>query len=266
MSSEVDSGGFENVAAEGDGGAADADPANGSQFDQSSKQDDRTVQRLRFGVGAIGLLLPPVLPFGNWVFVQLGHHTQILPASMSSSYYTSTRNIFVGSLCALGVFLIGYRASARQDLWTTVIGLFAIGVALFPTAPTSPTGYQTAIGYAHLIFAAILLSGLSAFCIVSFHRETNAKRAGATYAFLIAGVLILVFLLVAVVSGLTGWGGKWTLTPLYACEALSVWTFGAAWLAAALGMGRTSPSAAARKAPRASSQGPGVSSALGQPL
>jgi len=229
-------------------------------------QDVRTVRRLRFGIAAIGLLLPVVLPLGNWVFVQFGHQTQIMPSSMSSSYYTSTRNIFVGSLCALGVFLIGYRAKATQDVWTTIVGLFAIGVALFPTAPLTPTDYQSAIGYTHLAFALVLLSGLAVFCITSFHRETNAARETTNYTYLGAGVAILLFLLVAIVAGLTHWGEKWTLTPLYTCEALSVWAFGVAWLAAAVEIGRPPAPAAARRALRTSSQGPGVSSILGHPL
>jgi len=262
MSSEVGTGEFatmsaENMATEGNNGAA---------VSASYDQDEKTVQRLRFGIAAIGLLLPLVLPFGNWIFVQLGHHTQIMPSSMSSSYYTSTRNVFVGGLCALGVFLIGYRARASEDVWTTVVGLFALGVALFPTAPNSPTDYQSTIGWVHLSFAAILLSGLAVFCITSFHRQINATRATANYVYLAAGVAIPVFLVIAIIAGITGWGDNWTVTPLYACEALSVWAFGAAWLAAAIEIGKPWSSAAAGKAPRASSQGPGVSSALGQPL
>lgn len=260
MSGEVGSGEFgtvaEGVVVENDDGAA-----VGPQY----IQDERTVQRLRFGIGAIGLLLPLVLPFGNWIFVQLGHHTEIMPSSMSSSYYTSTRNVFVGSMCALGVFLIGYRATPRADVWTTVVGVVSIGVALFPTAPSSASNFQSTVGYVHLSFAGILLAGLGIFCIVSFHRESNAGKETPNYGYLTSGVLIEVFLLAAIIAGLTQWGAKWTLTPLYVCESLSVWAFGAAWVAAALEIGKPW-SAMPRKTPRASSQGPGVSSALGQPL
>ena len=233
---------------------SDGGPASASPYDQ----DEKTVRVLRFGVAAIGLLLPLVLPIGNWIFVQFGHHTDILPSSMSSSYYTSTRNIFVGSLCALGIFLIGYRTSSNEDLASTVVGVFAIGVALFPTAPKVPTDYQSTVGYIHLSCAAVLLSGLAGFCIMSFHNESKAKRQANNqaphYAYLVAGVLILVFLAIAVIAGVTHWGNGWKLTPLYACEALSVWAFGAAWLAAALEIHVPSSSSAAaarkRRSPR----------------
>ena len=205
--------------------------------DAEAGQDRKTVQLLRFGIGAIGVLLPVALPFGNWIFVQLGHHTEILPSSMSSSYYTSTRNIFVGSLCALGVFLIGYRYNPRDDKWSTIAGIFAIAVALFPTAPKSPTPYQSAIGYAHLSFAAVLLTALAMFCIWSFRDPAIEERRRVNHAYLTAGILILAFLAVAVLAGVTHWGDHWTLTPLYLCESLSVWAFGLAWIGAALELG-----------------------------
>jgi hypothetical protein len=218
-------------------GALTADRPDGAVPRPAAEQDRRTVRLLRFGIGAIGLLLPLLLPLGNWIFVQFGHQTEIMPSSMSSSYYTSTRNIFVGSLCALGVFLIGYRFNARDDVWSTVAGVFAIGVALCPTAPKVPTAYQSVVGYVHLSFAGILLSGLAMFCISSFRDPADPGRRSINHLYLAAGVVILAFLAVAVVAGVFHWGDGWTFTPLYLCESLSVWAFGAAWIGAALELG-----------------------------
>jgi MFS family permease len=206
--------------------------------DPQSGQDERTVRHLRYGVGVIGVLLPVVLPLGTWIFTQFGHQTEILPSSMSSSYYTGTRNIFVGALCALGVFLIGYRFNPRDDRFSTVAGLFAIGVALCPTAPRVPTTYQSAVGYVHLSFAGVLLCGLAMFCISSFRDPAVEERRTANHAYLTAGVLILAFLATAVLAGVTHWGDRWTVTPLYVCESLSVWAFGVAWIAAAIQLER----------------------------
>ncbi|GAA0666413.1 DUF998 domain-containing protein [Kitasatospora atroaurantiaca] len=195
------------------------------------------MQRLRLGVGIIGILLPVALPLGNWIFVQLGHRTEILPASMSGAYYTSTRNIFVGSLCALGVFLIGYRYNRRDDFWSTLAGVFAIGVALFPTAPRGATEFQSTIGALHLIFAGVLLSALAMFCLWSFRDPAISAKRTVNRSYLITGVLILLFLALSVVAGVTRWGEDWTITPLYICESLSVWAFGAAWIGAAVEIG-----------------------------
>ncbi|GAA2751303.1 hypothetical protein [Kitasatospora cinereorecta] len=203
----------------------------------AADQDRRTVMRLRLGVGVIGVLLPIALPVGNWIVVRLGGHTDILPGSMSGAYWTSTRNIFVGGLCALGVFLIGYRYNRRDDLWSSTAGWAAIGVALLPTAPRHPSDTQAVIGAVHLTLAAVLLCALAAFCLESFRDPAAADRRGANRAYLTAGSLILLFLAVAVFAGLSGWGSHWTLTPLYLCEALSVWAFGAAWIGAAVELG-----------------------------
>jgi hypothetical protein len=201
-------------------------------------QDERTVMRLRLGIGAIGILLPLVLPLGNWIFAELRRQSTagFWPGSMSGSYYTSTRNVFVGSLCALGVFLIGYRFDSRDDRWSTRAGLFAIIVALCPTAPGhNPSVSQTAIGAVHLTSAGVLLFALAMFCISSFRDPTTVQMPWVRRSYLWAGWLILLFLALAVVAGMTHVGDRWKST--YICESLSVWAFGAAWISAAFELG-----------------------------
>ena len=57
---------------------------------------------MRVLIGVIAVLLPFVLILANWA---IGHGVQ---HSMSGYYYTPMRNIFVGALCAIGVFLVAY--------------------------------------------------------------------------------------------------------------------------------------------------------------
>ena len=47
------------------------------------------------------------------------------------------RNVFVGSMGANGVFFLSYRYAKVDTALATLIGLAAIGVALFPTTPGS---------------------------------------------------------------------------------------------------------------------------------
>ncbi|GHF90616.1 hypothetical protein GCM10018790_79710 [Kitasatospora xanthocidica] len=199
-------------------------------------QDGRTVTFLRLGVGLIGILLPVALPFGNWLAAELlGRSTDgFWPGSMSASYYTGTRNVFVGALCALGVFLVCYRFDRRDDRWSTAAGFFAVGVALCPTSPEGASGLQRTIGVFHLVFASLLFVMLALFCLYSFRnpRSTQPARVGAAY--LAAGVLILVALALSIAAGATGIGADWRIRPLYLCEWLATWSFGAAWLGAAL--------------------------------
>ncbi len=163
-------------------------------------QDERTVTFLRLGVGLLGILLPPALPFGNWLAAEVtGRSTDdYWPGSMSASYYTDTRNIFVGALCALGVFLICYRFDRRDDRWSTAAGVFAVGVALCPTSLSGASGLQRTVGVLHLVFAGLLFVMLAMFCLYSFRNPRSTQPAVVGTAYLAAGVLILVALLLSV--------------------------------------------------------------------
>jgi hypothetical protein len=126
---------------------------------------------LRKTVGWIGSLLPIMLITGNVIFF-----TTSLPGSMSGYYYTHMRDVFVGALCALGIFLVAYAGYDEVDRWiTNIAGLCAIGVAFFPTKPpvcganartcTAPwvthlSSGQQATGDIHLFFAAVTFIAL----------------------------------------------------------------------------------------------------------
>jgi hypothetical protein len=123
---------------------------------------------LRKGIGYIGLLLPFVLPIGKIIFD--GHS---LEGSMSAYYYTVTGSVFVGSLCAIGVFLLSYRYKKLDIIASIIAGICAIGVALFPTAPElSPTTTQKAIGIVHGISAGLFFLTLACMSIFLF-TKTN---------------------------------------------------------------------------------------------
>jgi hypothetical protein len=124
---------------------------------------------LRKTVGWIGSLLPVVLIASSLFFAPR-------PDSMSGYYYTHMRNVFVGALWALGVFLVAYAGYDRTDRWiTNIAGGCAIGVALCPTKPTvcaahartcSPPSvrhlstFQAVAGDIHLLFAAVTFIAL----------------------------------------------------------------------------------------------------------
>ena len=130
---------------------------------------------LRQTVGWIGTLLPIVLLVGVAI-----SSTESRPDSMSGYYYTDMRNIFVGALCALGVFLGAYDGYDDVDRWiTNIAGLGAIGVAFCPTKPTvcaagaracpassvtQLSASQQVVGDIHLFFAAatFIMLGLMA--------------------------------------------------------------------------------------------------------
>ncbi len=103
----------------------------------------RNYRSLRQFVGFLGILLPSVLLLGNLISHQIERSTcAILPESVSGYYYTPLRGVFVGILCAIGVFLVAY-IGPKWDRWITdLAGGLAIVVALCPTKPTQLTQAQ----------------------------------------------------------------------------------------------------------------------------
>jgi hypothetical protein len=67
-----------------------------------------------------------------------------LPDSLSGYYYSHMRDVFVGGMWAAGVFLFFYRGHDWIDRWATnLAGLFALGIALFPTTGPANSFLQT---------------------------------------------------------------------------------------------------------------------------
>jgi len=121
---------------------------------------------MRLLIGVIAVLLPFILIVVNW---GIGHGVQ---PSMSGYYYTPMRNIFVGSLCAIGVFLVSYDGYDLADrAITDAAGLCTVCVAFFPTTPADqPTARQVLVGDFHLTFAC------TAFVLLSVMAFRFAKR------------------------------------------------------------------------------------------
>ncbi|MFU8871628.1 DUF998 domain-containing protein [Micromonospora sp. SL4-19] len=199
-------------------------------------QDALTVRRLRLGIGVVGIALPIVLTVGNALLT--GRF--ILLSSISGSYYTDMRNVFVGGMCAIGVFLICYRYRRLDDVLSTVAGLLAIAVALFPTATGVPAGALSPtdimIGRVHLISATALFLLLAVFCIFLFPMPdwatvpTTPRTRVRNRIYHACGGVILGAIALAVASNALPQSTQGTLKPLFWCEALAVFAFGTAWL------------------------------------
>src|SRR5215217_9747410 len=83
---------------------------------------------LRRAIGFIGIALPFVLVLGKLVVDGDGMLT-----SISGYYYSGMRDVYVGSLCAIGVFLLSYRGYGFiDDIAADIAAAGAFGVALFP--------------------------------------------------------------------------------------------------------------------------------------
>lgn len=88
---------------------------------------------LRRVAGWIGIALPVIVVIFDWF---VAHHPCI-PSSISASYYTGTRNVFIGSLCSVGVFMLCSLGYPKDRPWSVLAGATAFLVAFCPTTPDS---------------------------------------------------------------------------------------------------------------------------------
>jgi hypothetical protein len=184
---------------------------------------------LRRAIGFIGIALPFVLILGK----QATQGGDLGPA-LSDYYYTGMRDVLVGTMCAVGVFLIAYYGHNMLDnVATTIAGIGAIGLALFPTTPQGDvSAWSRTAGTLHLVFAGLFFVMLAYICLQLFTRhdgEQPADRKDQRNAIYRAcGIVIIVCLLLL---GLARWLVLApSLRPALWLESFAVWAFGVAWL------------------------------------
>lgn len=177
---------------------------------------------LRKTVGWIGILLPFVLMVGNVAM------SASRPDSMSGYYYTPMRNVFVGALCALGVFLIAYDGYDNVDRWiTNIAGLCAIGVAFCPTQPSGPiTTAQNVLGDCHVVFAICTFTALG---LMALRFAKGQQSRGEIAAYRVCGYLIFACVLLAAASNFLPPSVNASWPVLFILEATAVVAFGISW-------------------------------------
>ncbi|MBN9738376.1 MULTISPECIES: hypothetical protein [unclassified Pseudonocardia] len=183
---------------------------------------------LRRAVGIIGILLPFVLVAGDLLLGGDG-----LRDSISRYYYSPMRDVFVGSLCAVGVFLFCYRYERPDNRLANLTGSAAIAVALLPTRPedgATPVG--TAVGWLHLVAAGVFFAGLAWFCLALFTRGEvrNRRRAARNVVYRTCGWTIVACLALALLDAvLVPDAVAERFHTLFWLEALAILAFGVAW-------------------------------------
>lgn len=188
---------------------------------------------LRKAIGTIGTALPFVLAFGKILLESPG-----IQSSMSAYYYTVMRDVFVGSLCAIAVFLMSYRGYERQDYVAGKLAcLFALGVAFFPTAPdVDPTAREKIVSMAHSLLAMAFFLTLAYFSLAQFRKTDPRKpptpqKLRRNMVYTVCGWTILAcILLIAVMALLPGDAPVKRLDPVFWLESLAVVAFGVSWL------------------------------------
>jgi cytochrome bd-type quinol oxidase subunit 2 len=192
---------------------------------------------LRKAVGIIGFALPFVLALGKIVFGSGG-----IEPSISHYYYTNMGDVLVGSLCAIGVFLMSTRGYSEPKFMAKSVGkdhvfgvlasICAVGVALVPT--NQDEEHLTGMGYFHLVFATLLFLLLAYFCLKLFRQTSGnptSKKLQRNVVYQICGWTILACIALIGIAFLPPIRPSVEpLNPRFWLESLAVLAFGFAWL------------------------------------
>lgn len=219
-------------------------PDNAHQIDMV-----QSYTRVRLALGVLGLSLPLILFVGGlYDQPRVGADPRVEP-TISDFYHTTYRDIFVGSLCAIGVFLISYRGYPRQrgewinDDWlATIAGLAAFGLAFFPNeggGEAVVSTFQNWVGThwaprLHYAFALIFFLCLAGFCFFKFPRSSRPWRCRIYRACGWGIVVALVLTAIAVIfkRWIGGPIGAWVTdnSVIFFLEAIGVWAFAISWI------------------------------------
>lgn len=190
---------------------------------------------IRRAIGVSGLLLPPALGLGGLL---VGVEIQ---DNMSSYYHTPLRDIFVGTLCGIGIFLFCYRGRDWVENWTANVGcVTALGVALFPLDANSDPLYQKSIvGYLHSASGGAFFLTLAFYSLFHFPRpsdnpEQEPHIQQRNFVYRCSGIVILLSM-IAMGTYLFLIPTDWKIVcnqynALFWLEAIAIWAFAAAWL------------------------------------
>lgn len=183
---------------------------------------------LRKSIGWIGILLPFVLAIG-YIAIFNGEGTE---PSISHYYYTKMRNVFVGSLCAVALFLFFYRGYEKRDDWAgNIAGFFAIGVAWIPTTEIGPPDL---LGNIHFACAAIFFITLAYFSIFLFTKsapgvEPTQQKLARNKIYVGCGIVMIACLLAIVLYSLLK-NEDTSSSLIFWAESIALVAFGFSWL------------------------------------
>lgn len=231
--------------------------------------------RIRTAIGILAILLPVVLLLSQFL------DTVIFAPSISEFYYTPMREVLVGTIGAIAVFLISYkgypindeRAEGRWTEWFLTdrrvsywAAFGALGVAFFPTfteieiqMDPDPLVYtfmswKTA-GYAHQASAILFFVALAIFCVSNFRRgsEDSDEDVKENKFYWRCGLALFACTIILIAIGWTLKNNQGTelaatisrLKLIFWVEAVGLAVFAAAWLRK--GQAKTTAPAALRQ-------------------
>ncbi len=182
---------------------------------------------LRKAVGWIGILLPFVLVAGHLIIFNGASAL----TNMSTYYHTGMRDLFVGAICAIALFLFFYKGYDRWDnSAANLAGFFALGVAFFPTVKEGPWDW---IAWVHFSCAAcflVILALISIFLFTRGEEHLTEMKKKRNLIFRACGIIMLVALASIEVFFLFFDGINSDSRFVLIAETVTLMAFGISWL------------------------------------
>ena len=182
---------------------------------------------LRKAVGWIGILLPFVLVFG--VFLFFGGKPVL--KTISLYYHSGMRDVFVGSICSIALFLFFYRGYSKWDnLAGNLAGFFALGVALFPTVKEGPENWA---GIVHFICASFFFLILATFSLFLFTRKKSSpssRKQKRNQIYVVCGLAMIACLAAIMLYFVFFDFDKSQSCFVFWAETIALIAFGVSWL------------------------------------
>lgn len=180
---------------------------------------------LRLLVGCIAFALP--------IIVSVVSSAPL--SSISASYYTEARDLFVGLLFFVSAFLWAYNGHTPSEARASKIAsLAAILVAIFPTScDTCDLDLKAIIHYGA---AVTLFAILQYFCFGPFRKDTKGqkgKKGLRSKIYFVCGSIMLACILSAGAAEIVQSNEAAQTLPIkYWAEFVALAAFGAAWIVA----------------------------------
>ncbi len=202
---------------------------------------------LRKAIGWLGILLPFALLIGNYLiswFTDFETGCNPFKSSISHYYYTRMGELFVGTLCAVALFLFCYKGKEKIDSHlSNLAGFFALGIITFPTSadlpiPCNLRGYMShsTIGTIHFTMATLFFLTLASISFFIFTKNKGYMTDQKYIRNIIYKICSIV--IVACLAGIAIYI-KWLkqshptledLHPVFWFEAIALVAFGFSWL------------------------------------
>jgi len=195
---------------------------------------------LRRLIGILGILLALVCYLGGKLFAGLP-----IQPSISDYYHTNVRDLFVGLLVGVSLFLMTYKGYEVVDnIVSTITGISGLGIAIFPCLLAE--GVKTPIGFFQVdpnfsytlhkictVIFLLLLAGNSyfLFTLTDKTKEMSNNKKKRNIVYKVCGILIFISLIALVII-------KLKVRPqiveqysiVFVLETIMLVSFGVSWL------------------------------------